>query len=64
VPVEIFRDAQLRRNPHINVVVTRHGGHCGFVSNANGSDDGYWAERRLVEFAETLTAESLITDDQ
>jgi len=64
VPVEIFRDAQLRRNPHINVVVTRHGGHCGFVSNANGSDDGYWAERRLVGFAETLTAESLITDDQ
>ena len=64
VPVEIFRDAQLRRNPHINVVVTRHGGHCGFVSNANGSDDGYWAERRLVEFAETLTSESLITDDQ
>jgi uncharacterized protein len=62
VPVEIFRDAQLRRNPHINVVVTRHGGHCGFVSNANGSDDGYWAERRLVGFAETVTAESLITD--
>jgi predicted alpha/beta-fold hydrolase len=62
VPVEIFRDAQLRRNPHINVVVTRHGGHCGFVSNANSSDDGYWAERRLVGFAETVTAESLITD--
>jgi uncharacterized protein len=51
VPVEIFRAPQLRGNPHIKVVVTRHGGHCGFVSNANGVDDGYWAERQIVEFA-------------
>ncbi|HEU4935060.1 MAG TPA: alpha/beta fold hydrolase [Vicinamibacterales bacterium] len=55
VPVEIFRAPQLRGNPHIKVVVTRHGGHCGFVSNANGIDDGYWAERQIVEFADALT---------
>jgi predicted alpha/beta-fold hydrolase len=61
VPAEIFRDPRLRANPHINLIVTKHGGHCGFVGTPNGMDDGYWAERRVVEFAEQVT-ESLITD--
>lgn len=56
VPVEIFRDPRLRGNPHINLIVTPHGGHCGFVANMNGVDDGYWAEQRIVEFAERVTA--------
>jgi uncharacterized protein len=51
VPAEIFRDPRLRGNPHINLIVTKHGGHCGFVANRNGLDDGYWAERRIVDFA-------------
>ncbi len=55
VPAEIFRDPRLQTNPHINLVVTRHGGHCGFVANMNGVDDGYWAERRIVEFAAAVT---------
>jgi Predicted hydrolase of the alpha/beta-hydrolase fold len=54
VPVEIFRNPQLRGNPNITVVVTKHGGHCGFAANANGVDDGYWAERQIVEFAEKV----------
>jgi uncharacterized protein len=52
VPVEAFRDAGLRANPHITVIVTPHGGHCGFASNANRDDDGYWAETQIVDFAE------------
>jgi predicted alpha/beta-fold hydrolase len=55
VPAEIFRDPRLRTNPHINLIVTRHGGHCGFVAHMNGVDDGYWAERQIVAFAEKVT---------
>ena len=55
VPAEIFRDLRLRANPQINVIVTKHGGHCGFVTTMNGVDDGYWAERKIVEFAEEAT---------
>ncbi len=55
VPAEIFRDPRLRGNPHINLIVTRHGGHCGFVAPMNGVDDGYWAERKIVDFATRIT---------
>jgi uncharacterized protein len=51
VPVETFRDPRLTGNPHITLRLTRHGGHCGFVSEAAGQDDGYWAERQVVDFA-------------
>ncbi len=54
VPVAPFRDPRLSANPHVTLIVTRHGGHCGFVSNATAEDDGYWAERRIVDFAEAI----------
>lgn len=49
VPPEPFRDPAVTGNPRITTVITSHGGHCGFVGPANG-DDGYWAERAIVEF--------------
>jgi uncharacterized protein len=49
VPPEPFRDPKVTGNPHITTVITSHGGHCGFVGEANGHD-GYWAERMVVEF--------------
>jgi uncharacterized protein len=52
VPVEPFSDPALTDNPNITVVITRHGGHCGFLAEPDGpEDDGYWAERAIVEFA-------------
>jgi uncharacterized protein len=52
IPVEPFRDAAVIDNPAIRLVVTPHGGHCGFITRrVNGTDDGYWAERAIVEFA-------------
>ncbi len=53
VPVEPFSDPALLGNPAVRVVVTPHGGHCGFVARrVDGSDDdGYWAERAVVDFA-------------
>jgi predicted alpha/beta-fold hydrolase len=49
VPPDPFRDPKVTGNPHITTVITSHGGHCGFVGAAN-EDDGYWAERVVVDF--------------
>lgn len=49
VPPEIFSVPHVVENPHITNVVTRHGGHCGFVGEPNGYD-GYWAEKMAIDF--------------
>ncbi len=51
VPSSPFRDPAVRANPHIEVVITPHGGHCGFVAEPAAGSDGYWAEERIVRFA-------------
>ena len=50
VPTRAFSEDAVRRNPHITVVVTRHGGHCAFVEQPQNGYDGYWAEREIVRF--------------
>ena len=54
VPAEQFGDPALAANPHITLQVTRHGGHCGYYAQANGSFDGYWAEQRIVSVVRPL----------
>ncbi|HET9268001.1 MAG TPA: hypothetical protein VFO31_07540, partial [Vicinamibacterales bacterium] len=54
VPAEIFRNPALRCNPHVRVSVTGHGGHCGFLERSSADGDGYWAERKIVDFAATV----------
>jgi hypothetical protein len=49
VPAAQFDDPAVAGNACIVRRVERGGGHCGFISIANG-DDGYWAEARAVEF--------------
>jgi len=39
----------IRRNPNIHLIETRHGGHCGFLAQADGYD-GRWAEQQVIEF--------------
>lgn len=51
VPIAPFRDPRVTVNPNIRLIVTRHGGHCGFVAAATGKSDGYWAEDQIVRFA-------------
>jgi uncharacterized protein len=51
VPAEPFRDPRLAGNPFVRVVVTRHGGHCGFLETPVNGSDGYWAEQQIIEFA-------------
>ncbi len=50
VPADSFADATIAANPSVRLALTRHGGHCAFVGEATGNDDGYWAEREIVEF--------------
>jgi hypothetical protein len=46
---------KLEHNPHITFVETAQGGHCAFLSQPSGrSDDGRWAEKRLIEFIAAL----------
>jgi hypothetical protein len=60
IALEPFRDPRVTRNPAITLVVTRHGGHCGFVEAARDGYDGYWAEQAIVEFVERQVRPSLL----
>jgi predicted alpha/beta-fold hydrolase len=51
VPVEPFADPALTSNPHVTLIITEHGGHCGFLGPAGPGHDGYWAESAIVGFA-------------
>lgn len=53
VPSEATRDPALAAIGALTRLVSRHGGHCGFVGPATGDDDGYWAERTVMEFVAT-----------
>ncbi len=37
-------------NPDVLLVLTRRGGHVGFLSDRAGGEDRHWAENRVVEF--------------
>jgi predicted alpha/beta-fold hydrolase len=62
VPPEPFRAPAVVNNPNVTVVITPHGGHCAYVERANGTYDGYWAEREIVRFADD--ARRIGTQDQ
>jgi predicted alpha/beta-fold hydrolase len=50
VPIEPFHDPQMTGNPCIELRLSAHGGHCGFVGPRSAMEDGYWAEDQIVEF--------------
>jgi predicted alpha/beta-fold hydrolase len=50
VPSRPFHDAKVAANRCIDLRVSAHGGHCGFVGPASSDDDGYWAETQIVDF--------------
>jgi predicted alpha/beta-fold hydrolase len=51
VPSDAAQDPALDAVTRLTRIVTRHGGHCGFVARPAGAgDDGYWAERQVIEF--------------
>jgi predicted alpha/beta-fold hydrolase len=57
VPVAQFSRPEVQDNPHLRIVVSPHGGHCGFVGPARDGD-GYWAETEAVRFVSAITSPS------
>lgn len=55
VPAAPFREPALAANPNVHTVITRRGGHCGFLEAEQNGSDGYWAERTIVDFAVSVT---------
>jgi uncharacterized protein len=49
VPFEAIRAAGVEKNPSIQFITPKHGGHCGFVSR-HGGLKRFWAEEKIVEF--------------
>ena len=52
-----FATRRSRRIRTSGSIVTRHGGHCGFVADRRDGHDGYWAETQIVDFARAVTAD-------
>ena len=52
VPVDVLRSPAVTGNPQITLIVTKHGGHCGFLAEADANEDGYWAENAIIRFAD------------
>jgi predicted alpha/beta-fold hydrolase len=50
VPPGQFERPEVVSNPWVRVIVTRDGGHCGFVAESPEGYDGYWAEQVAVAF--------------
>jgi len=61
VPAQPFHDPRVTGNPHITLRLCEHGGHCGFVATPVGTDDGYWAEGRIIEFVEQASRHGAAT---
>jgi len=51
VPPGPFADPAVTSNPNVHLVLTPHGGHCGFITDPGPDDDGYWAETQIVKMA-------------
>jgi predicted alpha/beta-fold hydrolase len=53
VPYVSFLAAGVEKNPCVQFLATRHGGHCAYISNKSGVER-FWAEQRIVDFCEGI----------
>ena len=52
IPFESFRNTALTQNSNLILLTPPHGGHAGFISSRIEKEDCFWAENRVVEFAQ------------
>ena len=53
IRVEAETRRRIAANPNITYIEPEDGGHCAFIGQPNGDgDDGRWAEREVVDFAQ------------
>lgn len=52
VPAGVLRTPAVTGNPHITLMLTEHGGHCGFLAEPGANEDAYWAEHAIIQFAD------------
>jgi uncharacterized protein len=55
VPYATFERREVRENPNIHLLATRHGGHCAFIAR-EGGDERFWCEGRIVDFCAEQSA--------
>jgi hypothetical protein len=62
VAISAESQSKLRDNPNVTFLHTKHGGHCAFIGeeDVEGSGDGRWAERKVVEFIAQVEARGKI----
>jgi uncharacterized protein len=53
VPYTSILAAGAGEHPAISLLVTKRGGHCGFISSVSGQEK-FWAEQRIVDFCDAL----------
>ncbi len=63
IPMRAFERAEVRDSPAVQLLLTRRGGHVGFLARHRvpGDLDRFWAEARLVDFCR-LHAEAALLD--
>jgi hypothetical protein len=55
VPFGPLHDVAVRDNPDILLLEPARGGHVGFIGrDAEGADDRFWAENRIIDFCRHL----------
>ena len=57
IPFAPFTSPQVTSNPNVVLVAPANGGHCGFISARPEGDDRFWAEKKIVDFVQTMSEE-------
>jgi uncharacterized protein len=50
IPFAPFESRELKENPNIALLATKHGGHVGFISASKDAQNRFWYEKKIVEF--------------
>ena len=56
VPIAPLKDRNVKGRKNIILILTKYGGHAGFISKKSLSEDEFWAENRVLEFFDLLQA--------